>query len=48
MNEPAKTEPEAVPLPPVTPIGSWIVGGFLLFASLAMWGLVAIIFQVRN
>ena len=38
----------ALPIAPVRPIGAWIVGGFLLLASLAMWGLAAAIFQARS
>jgi len=37
-----------LPPEPVRPIGAWIVGGFLLFASLAMWGLAAAIFHARS
>lgn len=40
-------DPASKPLP-VRPIGARIVGGFLLFASLAMWGLAAAIFQLRS
>ena len=41
--------PDPAPLPaPVRPIGAWLVGLFLLFASLAMWSLAAAIFQARS
>lgn len=31
----------------IRPIGAWVVGGFLLFVSLAIWFLVAVIFMHR-
>jgi hypothetical protein len=41
--EPGRDDTEAV-----RPIGAWVVGGFLLFATVVMWTLVAVIFQVRS
>jgi hypothetical protein len=32
----------------VRPIGAWVVGAFLLFATLTMWTLVTVIFQARS
>ena len=32
----------------VRPIGAWVVAGFLLFATLAMWTLVSIIFYAYS
>lgn len=34
--------------PTVRPTGAWVVAGFLLFAILTMWTLVAVIFQARS
>jgi len=31
----------------VRPVGAWVVGGFLIFVSLAIWFLVAVIFMHR-
>ncbi len=36
------------PSGPVRPIGAWIIGLFLLFASLSMWGMAAAIFHARS
>jgi hypothetical protein len=33
---------------PVRPVGTWVVAGFLLFATLVIWGLVSVIFQARS
>jgi hypothetical protein len=33
---------------PVRPVGTWVVAGFLLFATLLIWGLVSVIFQARS
>ena len=33
---------------PVRPVGAWVVAGFLLFATLTMWTLVAVVFHVRS
>lgn len=33
---------------PVRPVGTWVVAGFLLFAIVTMWTLVAVVFQVRS
>ena len=32
----------------VRPVGTWVVAGFLLAASLIMWTLVAVIFHARS
>ncbi|HTW71183.1 MAG TPA: hypothetical protein VME47_14940 [Acetobacteraceae bacterium] len=32
----------------VRPVGTWVVAGFLLFATLVIWGLVSVIFQARS
>ena len=32
----------------VRPIGTWVIAGFLLFATLAMWALVSIIFYAYS
>jgi hypothetical protein len=29
------------------PVGTWVIGGFLLFVSLMIWGPVALIFMQR-
>ena len=34
--------------PPIRPVGTWLVAGFLLAASLLMWALVAMIFHARS
>lgn len=44
--EPGKNAP--LPLSPVKPVGTWIVGGFLLVVSLAVWCLVAALFSIRT
>ena len=36
------------PMPEVRPVGAWVVGGFLLFATLTMWILATVIFQARS
>jgi len=33
---------------PVRPVGTWVVAGFLLFATVVIWGLVSVIFQARS
>jgi hypothetical protein len=33
---------------PIRPVGTWVVAGFLVLATLAMWTLVAVIFQARS
>ena len=33
---------------PVRPVGTWVIAGFLLFATLVIWGLVSVIFQARS
>ena len=33
---------------PVRPVGAWVVAGFLVFATLTMWILVAVIFHARS
>ncbi len=33
---------------PVRPVGAWVVAGFLLFATLTMWTLVAVVFHARS
>jgi hypothetical protein len=33
---------------PVRPVGTWVVAGFLLLATLVIWGLVSVIFQARS
>lgn len=33
---------------PVHPVGTWVVAGFLLLATLVIWGLVSVIFQARS
>lgn len=33
---------------PVRPVGAWVVAGFLLFATVTMWTLVAVIFHARS
>lgn len=35
-------------LPVVRPVGTWVVGGFLIFVSLAIWILVAVLFTIRT
>jgi hypothetical protein len=32
----------------VRPIGAWVIAGFLLFATLAMWTLVSMIFYAYS
>ncbi|MCW8308721.1 MULTISPECIES: hypothetical protein [Acidiphilium] len=32
----------------VRPVGAWVIGGFLLFSILTMWGLVSYIFAYRS
>jgi hypothetical protein len=34
--------------PALRPVGAWVVAGFVLFATLAMWTLVSIIFHARS
>jgi len=33
---------------PVRPIGAWVIGGFLLIATLTMWTLVALVFHASS
>ena len=33
---------------PVRPTGAWVVAGFLVFAILTMWTLVAVLFVARS
>jgi hypothetical protein len=33
---------------PVRPTGTWVVAGFLLFATVSIWLLVSFIFQARS
>jgi hypothetical protein len=33
---------------PVRPIGAWVIAGFVLLVTVAMWGLVAAVFYVRS
>ncbi len=41
--------PEPAPsAKPPRPIGAWVVGAFLMAASLAMWGMAAAIFHARS
>ena len=40
--------PEHDDLSRIRPIGAWVVGGFLLFATLTMWTRVTVIFQARS
>ncbi len=41
--------PGAMPEPlPVRPTGAWAVAGFLVFAILTMWTLVAVLFVARS
>lgn len=42
MNDPDLNEPA------VRPVGTWVVAGFLLAATLVMWVLVAVIFHARS
>gem|GEM_PF-3609261 len=34
--------------PIVRPVGTWVIAGFLLFASLVTWALVAALFHARS
>lgn len=33
---------------PVHPVGTWVVAGFLLIATVVIWGLVSLIFHARS
>jgi hypothetical protein len=33
---------------PRRPVGAWVIAGFVLLVTLAMWGLVSAIFYVRS
>jgi hypothetical protein len=45
MNAPA---PNGSAGRPVRPVGTWLVAGFLAFAVIVIWVLVAIIFHARS
>jgi hypothetical protein len=33
---------------PVRPVGAWVIASFVLLVTLAMWGLVSVVFYVRS
>ena len=41
-------DPASPAEPSVRPIGAWVVAGFVVFASITMWALVAVVFYVRS
>lgn len=47
MNK-ATNRARAVAERPIRPIDAWVVAGFLVFVTVTMWTLVAVIFNARS